>query len=400
VINRVIGSVFTNALFLFVKGFLVATPHHPVLLAHYLPWYTSKPFRGQWGWHWTMNHFDPDKITGKRRPLASRFYPLIGPYDSGDPDTLQCHAMLLKIAGIDGVIIDWYGKDPFLDYAANNRNAQALVPFLEKAGLKFALCYEDQTVPKEIEGKVFAASEAVAHGQELMRWTEKNYFASPAYLRQDGRPVLLSFGKPYYDDAQWNEIFSVLSVKPLYFTENDRRAATASVGGFDWPAPSGGANGAFREQDAFYARAKNWPHFIPAAFPRFDDIYAQAGVHASWGKVEDRNGKTYVETLTKALQSKAPLVQLVTWNDWGEGTQIEPSVEFGYRDLEATQQKRRERQAAFPYRERDLRLPVEWYLARKRLAGNKVAYKSLGAVFALMVSGRADKARALLAKYQ
>ncbi len=374
----------------------------PLIMAHYLPWYASKPFRGQWGWHWTMNHYDPERLNGaKRRDAASRFYPLIGLYDSGDPDTLQCHVMLLKIAGIDGVIIDWYGNDDLLDYAVNNRNTQALIPFLEKAGLRFALCYEDQTVSKGIEGKVFPASDAVAHGQRLMRWVGKNYFSARAYLRSDKRPVLLSFGKPYYDDAQWNEVFAPLPVKPLYFTENDRRVATASVGGFDWPSPRGGVKGAFAEQDAFYDRAKRWPHFVAGAFSRFDDIYAQAGVHASWGTIEDREGRTFAETLTKALRSKPDLIQLITWNDWGEGTQIEPSEEFGYRDLEVTQRKRRELQSAsFPYREQDLRLPVEWYLTRKRLAGNKAAQKSLDTVFALAVSGRTEQARRVLAKYE
>ena len=33
-------------------------------------------------------------------------------------------------------------------------------------------------------------------------------------------------------------------------------------------------------------------------------------------------------------------MQICTWNDWGEGTNVEPSAEFGYRDLEAVQRLR------------------------------------------------------------
>lgn len=174
----------------------------PLLLAHYLPWYTAKPFRGAWGWHWAMGHYDPEKVRETRREAASRFYPLIGLYDSGDPDTLQCQVMLLKMAGIDGVIVDWYGTDEYLDYGVNHRNTQALIPFLEKAGLLFALCYEDQTIASGIAGKVFPARDAVLHGQRLMRWVSQNFFSSPAYLRREGRPVFLTFGKPYYGDTQ------------------------------------------------------------------------------------------------------------------------------------------------------------------------------------------------------
>jgi hypothetical protein len=29
-----------------------------------------------------------------------------------------------------------------------------------------------------------------------------------------------------------------------------------------------------------------------------------------------------------------PLIQIVTWNDWAEATQVEPSADLDYRDLE------------------------------------------------------------------
>jgi len=65
-------------------------PSRPMILAHYMPWYAAKPVSPTWGWHWTMNAFDPDKEVDGRRQIASRFYPMIGPYDSGDPHVLEC----------------------------------------------------------------------------------------------------------------------------------------------------------------------------------------------------------------------------------------------------------------------------------------------------------------------
>lgn len=373
-------------------------------MAHYMPWYASKGFSGGWGWHWTMNHFDPDKTeesqtAGKpaRVEGASRFRPLIGLYDSGDTDALKCQVMLMKLSGIDGVIIDWYGTEDFNDYAILNRNTLRLLPLLRQAGLRFVVCYEDQTVAQEVAGKKFPAEEAVAHGQQLMKWMQANFFSNPSYLRFDGRPVLLSFGEPYYKDAQWNDLFSVLPTKPFYLTEHVIRAQTAATGGFDWPVPNGGFEGAMKEQNGFYERAAAWPQFMAAAYPRFQDIYAQAGVHPSWGSIEDRDGRTYSETLTRGLKSRASVVQLVTWNDWGEGTQIEPSVEFGYRDLEVTQKLRRQfLDPHFSGSAADLRLPVEWY-QRKKLAADKQA-DDMDAVFPLVCSGHMSQARALLSK--
>jgi hypothetical protein len=74
-----------------------------------MPWYVAKPFSTTWGWHWTMNVFDPGaKEDGKRR-LASQYTPLIGAYDSGDPAVLEYHLLTMRMAGIDGLIVDWYG---------------------------------------------------------------------------------------------------------------------------------------------------------------------------------------------------------------------------------------------------------------------------------------------------
>ncbi len=377
------------------------SPQKRFLMAHYMPWYQAKPFSQTWGWHWTMNHFNPDRITGGKQEAASHYRPLIGLYDSNDPDALQCQVMQMKLAGIDGVIFDWYGTDSYYDYADVNRNTERLIPYLKKAGLRFAICYEDQSVVQEIKGGKFSADASVTHGQQLMAWMQQHFFSSPNYLTIHGRPVLLTFGEPYYSGSQWNQIFAGLPQPPLYFTETVLRAKPASIGAFDWPIPQGGDTGAKQAQDSFYTQAKSWPVFIAAAYPRFDDIYQEAGTGQSLGKIEDRQGQTYAETLRRALLSKAPIIQLVTWNDWGEGTQIEPSQEFGNRDLVTTQRLRRQYlDPHCAYAAQDLLLPVEWYRVRKKYIGNKSIYAKLGAVFPLVTSGHLAHARSLLAHYQ
>ena len=81
-------------------------PADKIVLAHHMPWYEAKPFSKAWGWHWTMNRFDPEKRVNDRPEIASHFMPLIGPYDSGDPHVLEYHLLLMKLAGIDGVVVD------------------------------------------------------------------------------------------------------------------------------------------------------------------------------------------------------------------------------------------------------------------------------------------------------
>ena len=109
---------------------------------HYMPWFESKESNGgsNWGYHWTMFNRDPDIIDANgRREIASHYYPLIGPYHSGNKEVIEYHLLLMKYAGIDGVLIDWYGTFDVNDYKINQENTLALVDLIDEVGLEFAI---------------------------------------------------------------------------------------------------------------------------------------------------------------------------------------------------------------------------------------------------------------------
>jgi hypothetical protein len=322
-----------------------------------MPWDTAKPYSPNWGWHWTMGTFDPANDHGT---LASHYHPIIGPYDSGDPDVLEYHALLMKLAGIDGVVIDWYGTVDYLDYGLNHRHCASFVEQAARVGLEFAVCYEDQTIPRLVTAGRLDASERLQHARKEFSWLREHWVVTPAYVKLGGRPVLLSFGHDGLSDAEWDELAGRPPVTFVYLSEHERRKSAA--GAFDWPSPRVGKNA----QDEFYEKAAHWSLGMAVAFPRFHDIYEQARVHPSWGNIDDNDGKTFALTLETALRSGLPLVQITTWNDWGEGTMIEPSTEFGYRDLEVVQRLRRKIiEPGFAGKPEDLRLPHRLYKLRK-----------------------------------
>ena len=185
--------------------------------------------------------------------------------------------------------------------------------------------------PDLIKAGRIDAGKRVDHARREINWLAENWFARPSYLKLGGRPVLLSFGQTGLSDPEWQDVVAKGPVKFVYLSEHERRNAAA--GAFDWPSPRIGPSA----QDDFYRKAARWPVGMAVAYPRFHDIYEQAKVHPSWGNIADDEGKTFALTLTKALKSGLPVVQISTWNDWGEGTIIEPSTEFGYRDLEVVQ---------------------------------------------------------------
>jgi hypothetical protein len=368
-----------------------AAQNPALILAHYMPWYEAGADGRRFGWHWTMNAFDPTKRAAGNPEIASHYHPLIGPYDSGDVDVLEYHLLLMKLAGIDGVVADWYGREEYLDYADIHRNTAKLRRQAAAVGLKFAVCYEDQTIPKLVSAGRLKATERVAQARSDLEWLHENWFNGPEYLKRDGKPVLLSFGRDGLNDEEWRQVLADFTGAPLYLSEHQRR--TAAAGAFDWPAPQMG----LKAQDRFYDDARGWPVGMAAAFPRFQDIYEQAKVHKSWGAIADEGGKTFESTLDRALRSGLPFVQISTWNDWGEGTIIEPSVEFGCRDLETVQRlRKRHVEPSFSHEPDDLQLPHRLFRLRKSLKAASTTARDLDEISRLLANQSTAPARQAL----
>lgn len=381
------------------------------VMAYYMPWYGAKPHNENWGWHWTMDHFNPDRINAVgEREIASWYYPVIGPYDSSDPTVLEYHVLLMKLAGVDGVIVDWYGSANYLDYALNNQATLRLFEFTRKAGLKFCICYEDQTIRHMLDSHYLEPDRAISEAQQEMLYLQTNFFADASYLRLNGKPALLNFGPQHFIvSSNWEAIFSVLQAtnRPAFFTEDNR--LSISAGAFSWPpmwmsqAPGTGGvlSGAGLKNylAEFERKAQGWPAFISSAFPRFHDIYQRAGVRNYWGYLGDRQGETFRETLSRAMTNSAPIVQIVTWNDFGEGTMVEPTREYGFRDLGILQDLRRQfLQPGFSFTTNDLAMALDFYELRRKQSSNTARSRQLDQIFTNLVAGRISRGREELGK--
>ena len=399
---RVVGALIT------LFSARVEAASKPVMV-HFMPWYVAEPFSSTWGWHWTMNHFDPGTFNSNgQREIASWYYPQIGPYDSDDSAVLEYQVLLMKLAGVDGVIVDWYGMDNYLDYAVNNQRTLDLLGWTRRAGLKFSLCYEDATIKNEINGGFIASSNALARAQQTLLYAETNFFNDPSFLRLNGRPLLLNFGPQYFTaSADWVAIFSILAPSnspPALFTEDNKLAV--GQGAFDWP-PMGLSqtnNGILTTNqlnsylNQFEQKAAAWNAYISSAFPRFHDVYQQAGVQPSYGYLDDNNGLTFRSTLERAMTNSSMIAQIVTWNDYGEGTIVEPTAEYMYRDIGALQDlRRRYLSPGYAGTTNDFSTAIRLYNARRKYAGNVAVNAELDRVFSDAVAGNLVDANLKLA---
>lgn len=366
---------------------------------HYMPWYETPAVRESWGSHWAGHdgQHHPDHTDTNGLPdIWSHYHPLIGPYDSADPDLLECHLLQMKLAGIDGVIADWYGLGTTADHPSIHQATLALFEATERFGLAFAACYEDRSVKLLVDWNQLAPEQTTNRLAETLQWMQESWFSKSHYVRLHGRPLLLNFGPIYFAEAAaWDAAFAPLPQRPAFFGLHHLWKSAGADGGFTWVHLDPWENTEDQHQirtrigEVFTYFTTNPAQAIVSAYPGYNDVYP-----VGHRELSHRNGQTLRETLEVALAGPWPIIQLVTWNDYGEGTMIEPTHEFGYAFLEIVQQERREEAGGvFPFTAEDLRLPARLYALRKSSA---ISVESLDAIAQQLKTGHPAEARTLL----
>lgn len=371
---------------------VVRTYKTPVYL-HYMPWFESPEYaefperdKGNWGAHWTMRNQNPtiQDASGKRQ-IAAHYYPLIGPYDNGEPHYLEYAVACMKLSGVDGVLIDFPGNTPVYDWKLLFDHTNALLPWLEKAGLRFGIVYEDKALDNAYAQGII--SNRVQEAQRVMQYMQATYFSKTNYLQLKGAPVLLNFGpQAIFTDAEWNSVFSVIpniQFITLPYTRQNYKLNTSVDGEFAWVGET--------IQNNFYQHASQYPITIGGAMPGFKDFYKEGGWGTGYTYYDDQGGALFQQTLQRAASFPIDLLQIITWNDFGEGTIVEPTREFGYTRLEQIQ-----RFLGVTYTAKDLELAVRLYQKRKELRGDTLKNQQLDQVFYYLISLQVDKARTLL----
>ncbi len=361
------------------------------IYVHYMPWFESpETNNGSWGQHWTMSNSDPNTTDDQgKRDIASYFYPLIGPYASSNKNVIEYHLLLMKYAGVDGLIIDWYGSHDVYDFPANKKNAEAVIGNLDEVGLSFALTYEDWTLNPVVEqGKASTVNDAAIAD---LKYIENNYFNLDSYIEIDGDPLLTVFGPQVIQDpAGWTSVLAEISESPVFLAlwyESEDLGSNGS-GEFAWVYEDNS------HIENFYTfQANKFDVSLGSAYPGFKDYYLEGGwggSHKDW-TIDHSGGATLEETLNMAHNAKTDYLQIATWNDFGEGTMIEPTLEYGYSFLEKLQSF-----TGTPYSKNELEKIQSLYELRKANENDVDVQKVLDQSFYYFVSLQTDKAIAIV----
>jgi glycoprotein endo-alpha-1,2-mannosidase len=280
------------------------------VLAFYYPWYgTPDGPSGQWV------HWEP-----RRANRASTHVPAAGYYDSLDPETVRRHVREAKAAGIDGFIASWWGLRTFED-----RAFQVLLDVAEEEGFLVTVYYEDAQVYSQIVADV---STIVSR-----------YASSPAFLHVGELPVIFFYVRVVakFTLEQWETVFRTLDERgKSVFAVADRlepEFLTVFQGLHTYNPVAApleeivelyrSVSLAARIEGALFA-ATVLPGYEEAA-PRFNSP-----------KADRADGETYRSYWAAARLSKPQWILITSFNEWHEGSEIEPSEEFGRLYLEIT----------------------------------------------------------------
>lgn len=315
------------------------------VFAHYFTWFARKDTSGRWEhWNWDGpgTYHNPDNIIDGYEDVAAVDIPLIGAYDSSDPRAQKYHLDLAQAAGIDAFCVDWYGFPDEKNRNRDNlvdRNFEIMLQTASSHKVKLCICYEEKLLFGKQDEK-----EVAACGKSHMKYFSSRYFNSPGYWHVDGRPVVIIWGNNKLSIAVWKDILEELKdYNPwIIYSHHDHNPQYVDFchGFYPWVL-LGNLEVQKAYLEDYYSTAQKYLAegksitLGGGVWPGFND----SGV-CGWGSgdriIEDTADELYDITWGYVLKHEPEWVSITTWNDWNEGSNIEPGVKRGSKYLEMT----------------------------------------------------------------
>ena len=296
----------------------------------YYNWYGNTETNGK-EIHWAhnviqqKNYKGPVEIIPGGENLASNFYPQLRNYSSSDSTIIAAHMKMMARARIGVVAVTWW---------SNSDYGKGILPMLmneaQRQGLKVCFHIEPYSGRTAQSVRENIKSILVQFGQH------------PAFYRMNGKPCFFIYDSYLIPAEEWATLLQPNGNITIRGTELD-----AVMIGL-WVKKSEEEYFIQSGMDGFYtyfaatgftygSTPSNWKHlqqwandhskiFIPCVGPGYIDTRVRP-----WNGVTTRNrdgGRYYDNMFKEAIACKAPFIGITSFNEWHEGTQIEPAVPF------------------------------------------------------------------------
>lgn len=262
-----------------------AQPH---VTAFYYPWYGTPAVDGSW-LHWAQDgHTPPDDI-------ASAYYPLGGLYSSADRVVLARQMDELRDAGVDSIAVSWWGQGS----------------------------PEDERLPAVLAAAQADGIAVAAHLEPYGGRTVASTVADIAYLNRLGIRTFYVYRAFDFPVPAWAAVTPALrAAGNTLFAQTDLAGAAAA----------GGFQGVYTYDIVTYTGDKfgrlcaeaHAEHLLcaPSVGPGYDARRASGDPRLK----QRRHGATYDRMWRAAIAAHADDVTITSFNEWHEGTQIEPAA--------------------------------------------------------------------------
>ncbi|MFW6720237.1 alpha-mannosidase [Streptomyces sp. MAR4 CNY-716] len=275
----------------------------PYVHAFYYSWYGNPDHYGSWV-HWQQGgHTPPDDI-------GADFYPVLGAYDSGDYDgAVAQHMAWARQAGIGVLAYSWWGRGGYEDRLA--------------AGVLDAAAAEGLQIAWHIEPYPGRDGASVV---DDVAYLEETYGDHPAYHRaadRGGRCAYYVFNS--LNTTDWAPIAEIRD-SALVMAQTTDVSRVEHFGGIYTYDAIAGANDPDWAGVAAWCRANDYV-WAPSIGPGYLDDRAVPGntsptVDRADGEVYDRS---WGYVLDPEKGGPADWVTLTSFNEWHEGSQLEPA---------------------------------------------------------------------------
>lgn len=295
------------------------------VLAFYYGWYGNPSVSGRW-LHW-------ERVDAERKTIAhSTHYPQIEAYDSNDPKVIEQHCRWAREAGLDGFIFSWWGK--------GGSEEKPLTPLLQTAQrYRLQVCIYYEAVPEPGNPET-----ALSDWDYILR----RFGTHPAYLKVDGKPVIFVYGRAMeqLSMSQWAVVLDEIARRspPGVCAIADRLDKTACriFDGVHTYNTASALAGKPLEQvgatvEAFFREVFQQAGALSrircaTVIPGYDDTKIRTPGLA----VARYEGRSYRAQWEAALRLNPDWVLITSFNEWHEGSEMEPSEEHGDRYLKLT----------------------------------------------------------------
>jgi hypothetical protein len=249
-------------------------PTFPIRAAFYYPWFPET-----WG-----SSGDP----------FTNYHPSLGWYDSDDVGVVSQHIAAMQYGGIQAGISSWWGQGSRTD-----QRVPTMLRAADGTDFRWTLYYEP-----EAQG-----DPSVSRLQDDLSYIKNHYGSDPSFLRIDGRFVVFVYADG--SDAcgmasRWADANTVNAYIVLKVFNGHKSCA-------DQPA--------------------SWHQYGPASATSDMSPYSYTISPGFWKKGESsprlsRDLGRWNDQVTRMTASNARFQLVTTFNEWGEGTAVEPATEW------------------------------------------------------------------------